>query len=132
MAKRKKSIVVKPNEAEKKLNQVKRWILDGCSEFEITEAAARLWPGEKIKPMIGAVMDGLCDSSQFDTRVVVGWCFEATRDLYRRMVEAEDYQGALKAVKQMTELGSKYHVPIEQETEDKEVRDGEAEDPAKE
>ena len=33
-----------------------------------------------------------------------GWCIEAMRDLYRRLVETGDYSGAIKAVKEMANL----------------------------
>ena len=125
MPRRKKLPAVKPNETAKKLNQVKRWILDGWSEYEIATAAAEEWPGENVKPLIATVMESLCDSAKFDSRVVVGWCFEATRDLYRRMVEMGDYAGALKAVKQLTDLGCRYVPDEEEETEGKEKRPAE-------
>lgn len=46
-------------------------------------------------------------SGTIDADTVSGWCFEATRDMYRRMVEIGDFAGALRAVKQLAEFAKK-------------------------
>jgi hypothetical protein len=55
-------------------------------------------------PLVLAVMEQLHEAGKFDAQTVQGWCFEAYRDLYRRMVEVGDYAGATRAVKQIAEL----------------------------
>jgi len=81
-----------------------KWVLSGASEFDVTEAIAAAFPGEKAQPLIREVVTRLEKSGDFSTRVVIGWCFEATKDLYRRMVEIGDFPGALRAAKQLEEL----------------------------
>ena len=51
-----------------------------------------------------AAIARLAEAAEFDPAIVQGWCIEATRGLYARMVEIGDFSGALKAVKQLHEL----------------------------
>lgn len=86
------------------LDQVVKWILAGQSEHDIAEAVRQSWPDAEARPLIVAAATHLSDAASFDVDVVFGWCFEATRDLYRRMVEIGDFTGALRAVKQLHDL----------------------------
>jgi hypothetical protein len=90
-----------------KVDQVFKWILSGATENDVLEAIAQAWPDEKAKPLIVAAIDQLRKAAQFDPDLVLGFCFESTRDLYRRMVEIGDFPGALRAVKQLAELAAK-------------------------
>ena len=87
-----------------RVNQVFKWILTGATEHDIAEAIATSWPKAEAQPLIVAAVEKLRAAGQVDQQCVLGWCFEATRDLYRRMVEIGDFPGALRAVKQLSEL----------------------------
>jgi hypothetical protein len=105
-----------------KVNHVLKWVIAGGTEQDIREAVAHHFPGDDPHELLGAVMLGLINASNFDRDVITGWCVEAYRDLYRRMVDAADYAGALRAVKLLADL-ARDHVPSPREEEDDEDRD---------
>ena len=80
--------------AEAKLNQVYNWILSGASDYDVIEAVQAAWPGEPIKPLLKAAVRKMQEAASIDADTVVGFCFAASRDLYRRMVEFGDFTGA--------------------------------------
>ncbi len=90
-----------------KVDQVFKWILTGATEHDVAEAIGQAWPGQEPKPLIVAAVQQLCSAARFEPDLVLGWCMESTRDLYRRMVEIGDFPGALRAVKQLPELAAK-------------------------
>ena len=96
-----KSSDLDPNE----VNQVLKWILSGATERDISEAVANSYPATPPQPLICAALDHIRAAADCDPNVVRGFCVEATRDLYRRMVEIGDFTGALRALKQLSALG---------------------------
>jgi hypothetical protein len=80
------------------LEQVLKWVLAGHSEADIEEAIGKSWPDKPPAALILAAGDHLRASASFDVRTVLGWCIEALRDLYKRMVDIGDYAGAIRAV----------------------------------
>lgn len=84
-----------------------QWILTGASEHQIKEAIDNAWPGQEAQPLIVAAVDELRKSGDFETGVIRGWCFEASRDLYRKMTEIGDFAGALRAVKQILQMAGR-------------------------
>ena len=93
-----------PQPCDKQVNQIVKWILSGATEGDVAEAIEAAWPDATPKPLIVAAIERIRAAGDFDKQVVLGWCFEATRDLYRRMVDIGDFPGALRAVKQLAEL----------------------------
>jgi hypothetical protein len=86
------------------VEQVVRWMLSGSRDADILAGIAATFPGQPIEPLIAAAVDELAKSAETDADVVKGWCFEATKELYRRMLDIGDLVGALRAVKQLMEL----------------------------
>ena len=84
--------------------QVFKWVLAGNAESDIVEALAATYPKADGTKVMAAVMTQFRESAEIETDVVMGWCIESTRDLYRRMVEIGDFASALRAIKQMAEL----------------------------
>lgn len=91
---------------EARVEQTVKWMLTGARDADVVEAIRTLWPDQELRPLISAAVAQLADSGQFSGRVVRGWCFEATKDLYRRMVEIGDFAGALRAVKMLADLAA--------------------------
>ena len=91
-----------------RVNQVFQWIVQGATEHDILEAMRQAWPQTAHAPLLLAAIDKIRDSSQIDAVTVLGFCVEATRDMYRRMVEIGDFAGALRAVKQLRDLAVKH------------------------
>ncbi len=87
-----------------KANQVYTWILSGASDFDIAEAITASFPGSDPLPLLKAAIARIHDAAKLDPQTVLGFCFEATRDMYRRMVEVGDFAGACRAIRQMRDL----------------------------
>jgi hypothetical protein len=51
-----------------------------------------------------SAIEKIRESNEIDPQTVIGFCFEGTRDLYRRMVEIGDFPGALRALKQLAQF----------------------------
>lgn len=94
-------------ETAARIEQVFKWIISGHSEYDINEAIGAQWPEEKTKPLIVAAIQKIRDTGTIDAKTLNGWCFESTRDIYRRMIEIGDFAGALKAIKQLAEFAKK-------------------------
>lgn len=115
---RAKTVRLKPSE----VTQVAKWIIAGHDASDITEAVrASKFDGEP-GPLILAAMGRLKRAANFDPMIMLGWCVEATRELYRKMVESGDYAGALRAVKQMERMA----VNVRDQDEEDDTEAGEA------
>ena len=99
-----KDLAVIDDPPTKQVNQVFRWILSGASEHDIVEAIAAAWPDSDARPLIVAAVAKIAESASLDGNIVLGFCVESTRDLYRRMVEIGDFPGALRAIRQLRDL----------------------------
>jgi hypothetical protein len=86
------------------VNQVYHWIIEGASEYDIGEAMQQAWPDADRGGLLLAALQKIRESNEIDPHTVLGFCFEATRDLYRRMVEIGDFPGALRALKQLAQF----------------------------
>lgn len=85
-------------------NQVFKWIISGATETDIADAITETFPEADQSALLLAAISKIRESAKIDPETVMGFCFEATRDLYRRMVEVQDFPGALRAIKQLREL----------------------------
>ena len=86
------------------MNQVYHWIIEGATEYDIGEAMQQAWPDANHAGILLAAIEKIRESNEIDPHTVLGFCFEATRDLYRRMVEIGDFPGALRALKQLAQF----------------------------
>jgi hypothetical protein len=80
--------------------------LEGNSKEAIEEAIAETWPDEKEKPLIVAAMSALRQSAKSMQSNASAWCIEALRFLYQKQVEIGEYAGAMRAVKQISDLAT--------------------------
>ena len=85
-------------------NQVYRWIIQGATEFDIREAMQQAWPDASHADILLSAIEKIRESNEIDPQTVKGFCFEATRELYRRLVEIGDFPGALRALKQLAQF----------------------------
>lgn len=87
-----------------RVEQVIQWLIAGNRDLHIVEAIRETWPDQALDPLIATACAQLMDAGQVEPDAVKGWCLEASRELYRRMLEVGDLVGALRAVKQVFEL----------------------------
>lgn len=89
------------------LQQVQDWILQGNSEHLIRESIADEFPDASPVALITGVLNHFVEVASLNEVALLGtygWCLEASKEMYRRMVETGDYAGALRAIKQIKEL----------------------------
>lgn len=88
------------------LKQVYDWVLDGHDEHHIREAILAEWPDSDPPILLSAALDKLAHSADFNEALLLGFCLEATRHLYQRMMTIGDFSGALKAIQQLHKLAT--------------------------
>lgn len=94
---------IPPQDADK-VHQVFLWVIQGATEHQVKQAIADQWPDIDAMPLITQVIEDLKKQGELDVLSVKGWVFEASRELYRKMVDIGDFAGALRAVKQIHDL----------------------------
>jgi len=77
------------------------WLIEGQRTEDIHHAIADRFPKQSADKLITQATDHLATVANADTTVIKGWCFEAYRELYRRMVDVGDYKGAIAAIKEL-------------------------------
>ena len=84
---------------------VVQWLVSGASETDVLEALRVKYPGGDAREIMAAVRDHFAAEGQPDTDALRGWVLIAYRELYRRMLEVGDFDGARKVLKNITETG---------------------------
>jgi hypothetical protein len=79
-------------------------VLDGHNPNDIRETIATEHPAANCDLLFAHAQNLFERSAQKPYKAVLGWCMESTRDLYRKMTEVGDFDGALRAVKQLAAL----------------------------
>jgi len=86
------------------VTQVFLWIVQGQTEAHIIEAIQTTWPEADSRPLIAAALDEITKAGDLDKKLIRGWAFEASRELYRQMIAVGDFASALRAVKQIADM----------------------------
>lgn len=84
--------------------QVFGWLLDGQSKGAVLDAIVKLFPKEDPAKLLKEAQQSFALISTEDRGAILGWCMEATRELYRQLKQVGDYEGALRAVAQLHKL----------------------------
>lgn len=79
-------------------------MLEGHSARDIDHAARHYWPRVNLEKIKGEIYDELALVAAADPDTLTGWCLEAYRELYRRMISTGDYSGAIRAVREIQNL----------------------------
>jgi len=80
------------------------WLLTGASEQQIREALFEKYPDVNASEVMVEVQTQLQAAGRPNTDAVKGWALMAYRKIYQQMLQIGDYAGALKAVKEITNL----------------------------
>jgi hypothetical protein len=86
---------------------IRDYLLQGAALSDILEQTAIDWPGVNVVPYIDHVFEGFATTARQRPEIVIGWCLEASRDLFRKMVDAADYAGGLAAIKEIAKIKEK-------------------------
>ncbi len=83
---------------------VVQWLITGASEHDVLEALRAKYPDAKADTVLSAVRGHFAAEGQPDTDALRGWVLASYRELYRRMLEVGDFDGARKTLKNITEV----------------------------
>jgi hypothetical protein len=84
---------------------VVQWLITGASEYDVLEALQAQYPGADARKTMAAVRAHFGAEGNPDTDALRGWVLTSYRELYRRMLEVGDFDGARKVLKNITEIG---------------------------
>jgi hypothetical protein len=84
---------------------VLQWLVTGASEYDVLEALRAKYPTADPVATLSRVRDHLADEGRPSTDALRGWVLVSYRELYRRMLEVGDFDGARKVLKNITEIG---------------------------
>jgi hypothetical protein len=84
---------------------VVQWLITGASEHDVLEALHAKYPGADARKTMAAVRAHFAAEGNPDTDALRGWVLTGYRELYRRMLEVGDFDGARKVLKNITEVG---------------------------
>lgn len=96
------------NVSPERVEQVLKWMIAGNRDADITAAIMSEWPGQDPDTALKAATDKLILTSQIPRDAAIGWCYEATQEIYRKAAEIGDLAAALRAIKLLSELAEKY------------------------
>lgn len=102
------------------INQVLEWIVAGNTEHDIRESIAKHYPGVDASMLIARAFMRIASDSRATPEGVIAWTFAAGRHIYKKMVEANDFGGSLKALKFIQDTAVRLK-PMKDEDEDKEA-----------
>ena len=95
------------HQVELAVEKVVQWLTTGQTEADVREALGEMFPAAPPSIVMTKLGERLQAEGRPDCVAVRGWAFLALRELYRKMVEIGDFDGALKAVKEITTLAHK-------------------------
>jgi hypothetical protein len=86
-------------------DQVAHFLIEGNSNADILEyLEAQQMTAEAARTCLQDALAKFVKIARLPSEVRRGWCLEAYRDLYRKMVSTGDYTGALRAVQELAKL----------------------------
>lgn len=84
-------------------------MIDGMpTPYIIEHLESKQIPKDEMALIIEQALAKFVKSARMPATVRKGWCLEALRELYRLMIKAEDYGGALGALKEIAKLSALY------------------------
>lgn len=86
------------------IRQVYRLLIEGHGKIDIIEAIEEQFPDHEPNQLLAEAAKSFAVIAAEPLTTIKGWALESTRTLYRKLVEVGDYVGALRAIKQLTEL----------------------------
>jgi len=82
-----------------------QWLISGASEHDVLEALRAKYPASDHRETMALVRAHLASEGTPDSDALRGWVLVSYRELYRRMLEVGDFDGARKVLKNITEIG---------------------------
>jgi hypothetical protein len=89
---------------EARAEQVLRWLVDGATALEIRDTILAAWPDADPAALMFDATQKLEAAGQLNPDLVMGFCTQATLQLYKDMRAIGDFAGALSAIKTLSKL----------------------------
>lgn len=86
--------------------------MSGASYALIEDAIAQQWPDIQSRPALLVVMNEVMDNYNQPKDMLLGWCLESTKELYRKLVSIGDFANALRALKEYRAIIEKKETSI--------------------
>lgn len=86
------------------LHQILQWVIDGNDEHDVREAISEKFPGMDADAALAEIVGHLSAAGQASGDVVRGYCIEAYRKLYHRMVGIGDFANAARVIKELSKF----------------------------
>lgn len=93
-------------------------MLEGNRSEDVAEAIKANYPGVDPGQLIQKAGDHFSAVARADASVIRGWCLEAFRETYRKMVDIGDFANALKAIKELMNYAKQCSEPPQDQTDD--------------
>jgi hypothetical protein len=101
---------------DKALSESIKLTLEGNTDADIKEWLAGTYPEIKANKILKKIPEYLKDKAGEDKEIILGFCLEGARDLYRNLVKIGDFTGALKALQELAKLSRSTRQTAKQET----------------
>ena len=105
----------------KALSESIKLTIEGNQESDIEEWIENAYPDLKSKKILKQIPDYLKEKADGDKKVILGFCIEATKSLYKNLLKIGDFTGALKALQELSKLSKETRK--ERQTENIEVHE---------
>ena len=102
--------------SDKALSESIKLTLEGNSEADIKEWLTGTYPDVKASKILKQIPEYLKEKAGEDKEIILGFCMEGARELYRNLVKIGDFTGALKALQELAKLSRSSKVGAKQET----------------
>ncbi len=86
------------------LHQIKQWVITGHDEHDVREAIADKFPGMDPDAALSEIVVYLSEAGQASGDVVRGFCLEAYREIYSRMMGIGDFANAARVIKELSKF----------------------------
>lgn len=93
---------------EEAVSQAMRLLLEGHARADIRELIAKAAPGQDPDRVLRLAVRRFAVIAKEPKQARLGFCQEAARELFRRMMDTGDYAGALRAVQELAKLSDAY------------------------
>ncbi len=80
------------------------WLLSGASESQIREALQQAYPGCDGRRIMTEVQGRLVAAGNPEPDAIRGWALLSYRKVYQQLLQVGDYAGAIKCIKEITNL----------------------------
>lgn len=97
---------------------VYKWLKNGEDKADILDALKEEHPNCDVRAVVLNAMVSIGSATMEPQEFVTGWCIEAAKILYAKMLKTGDFSGALSAVKEVARLNNShaYHMSKDQYT----------------